>query len=319
MVDIGCIIIRSSQHLGEAGGLGQRYTRREVGRILGLDARRLRYWERLRLVRPRARWGERFYNFGDLAAAGTIKRLTDHRIPALRVRRAVRLVEEQFGASPLPLQELRILEQGRELLVIPPGATKPFNPIKQQWAFPFSQLALSTNLHAMVGRTPEELFESALECERRQEMLPEAIETYLRVVDLAPDWIEAHINLGVAYYQLGQLSDAAAAFRQAVELDPMSGISRYNLGCTLEELGEFDEAIEHLQRAARAMPAHADVHFNLALAHEKRGERLEAREHWLLYLRYAPNGPWAEQARARLKQDSRRHRRSAPIPFRQRK
>jgi tetratricopeptide (TPR) repeat protein len=317
MVDIGCIIIRRIPQHAEAGGLGQRYTRREVGRILGLDASRLRYWERLRLVRPRARWGERFYNFGDLAAAGAIKRLTDHRIPALRVRRAVTLVEEQFGESPLPLQELRMLEQGRELLVIPPGATKPFNPIRQQWAFPFSPLAPAAKLRAMAGRTPEELFESALECERREEMLPEAIETYLRVVELAPDWIEAHINLGVAYYQLGQLSDAGAAFRCAIQLDPLSGISHYNLGCTLEELGEFDEAIEHLQRAARAMPGHADVHFNLALAHEKRGEKRRAREHWLLYLRYAPNGPWADQARTRLAHDSGRRRRSAPIPFRQ--
>jgi tetratricopeptide (TPR) repeat protein len=317
MVDIGCIIIRRNPHHGGAGGLGQRYTRSEVGRILGLDARRLRYWERLRLVRPRARWGERFYNFGDLAAAGTIKRLTDHRIPALRVRRAVRLMEEQFGASPLRLNELRMLEQGRELLVIPPGATKPFNPIRQQWAFPFGALAPAANLQSMVGRTPEELFELALEYERRQETLPEAVETYLRVAELAPDWIEAHINLGVAYYQLGQLSDAGAAFRRAVHLDPMSGISHYNLGCTLEELGEFEEAIEHLQRAARAMPAHADVHFNLALAHEKCGERRQAREHWLLYLRYAPNGPWADQARARLKQRSGRRRPSAPIPFRQ--
>lgn len=297
--------------------MGQRYTRREVGRILGLDARRLRYWERLRLVRPRARWGERFYNFGDLAAAGTVKRLTDHRIPALRVRRAVTLVEQQFGEAPLPLQELRILEQGRDLLVIPPGATKPFNPIKQQWAFSFSAISPCANLHAMVGRTPEELFESALECEQRQEMLPEAIETYLRVVELAPEWLEAHINLGVAHYQLGQLSDAAQAFRHAVALDPLSGISHYNLGCTLEELGEVDEAIDHLQRAARAMPAHADVHFNLALVHEKRGEPREAREHWLLYLRYAPNGPWADQARARLKPVAERRRNSAPIPFRQ--
>lgn len=288
-----------------------------MGRILGLDARRLRYWERLRLVRPRARWGERFYNFGDLAAAGTIKRLTDHRIPALRVRRAVSLVEKQFGEAPLPLQELRILEQGGELLVVPPGASKPFNPLKQQWAFPFNAITTSANVHAMVGRSPEELFESALECEKRQEMLPEAIETYLRVVELAPDWIEAHINLGVAYYQMGQLSDAATAFRHAVAIDPLSGISHYDLGCTLEELGDLDGAIEHLQRAARAMPAHADVHFNLALVQEKRGEKRLAREHWLLYLRYAPNGPWADQARARLRQNSGARRRSTPIPFRQ--
>ena len=73
--------------------------------------------------------------------------------------------------------------------------------------------------------------------------------------------------------------------------------------------------IEHLRRAARAMPAHADVHFNLALAYEKRGERRLAREQWMLYLRYAPNGPWADQARAHLKQCSPRRKRSAPIPF----
>ena len=99
--------------------------------------RRLRYWERLRLVRPRARWGERFYNFGDLVALRTLQRLTDHRIPARRVRRAVSLIEQQFGESSLPLQELRFLEQGRDLLVIPPGATRPFSPLKQQWVFPF--------------------------------------------------------------------------------------------------------------------------------------------------------------------------------------
>jgi hypothetical protein len=64
------------------------------------------------------------------------------------------------------------------------------------------------------------------------------------------------------------------------------------------------------------MPAHADVHFNLALAYEKRGERLAAREQWTLYLKYAPQGPWADQARARLKSRSSRRKRAAPIPFR---
>src|ERR1700730_12275795 len=114
MVDIGCIIIRRNPHHREAGGLGQRYTRREVGRILGLDASRLRYWERLQLVTPRARWGERFYNFGDLVALRTLQRLTDRRVPARRVRRAVKLFEEQFE-SPLPLHQLRFLEQGRDV------------------------------------------------------------------------------------------------------------------------------------------------------------------------------------------------------------
>lgn len=287
---------------------------------MGVEPSRLRYWERLQLVRPRARWGERFYSFGDLVALRTVKRLTECKIPARRVRLAVSLTEQQFGTEPRPLQEHCIQQHGREVLVVPPGTPMPFNPIRRQWAFPFGSSfgpsEVPGKLRSMVGRTPEQLFEIALDYESSPETIPEAIETYERIVDLAPDWIEAHINLGVAYYQTGQTSNARDAFRAAVELDPLNGIARYNLGCTLEEIGEVDEAVEHLSRAARAMPAHADVHFNLALAYEKRGERRLAREQWLLYLRYAPSGPWAEQARARLKQYGGRPRHSPPIPFR---
>jgi tetratricopeptide (TPR) repeat protein len=295
--------------------LSERYTQTEVGRILGVDASRLRYWGRLRLVRPQTRWGEKFYSFGDLVALRAVKRLTDNRIPARRVQRAVALVKQQFGEAPLPLEALRFLEQGRDVLVIAPGAARPFSPIKQQWAFSFDTTVLGTKLHSMAGPTPEDLFQSALDCETQTETLPQAVENYRQVIDLAPDWVDAHINLGVALYQMGRTEDARAEFFAAVQLDPLNGISRYNLGCVLEEQGEIDQAIEHLRRAARAMPAHADVHFNLALAYEKRGERRLAHEQWMLYLRYAPNGPWAEQARAHLKQCSPRRKRSAPIPF----
>ena len=313
-IDSGCIIFIRSVFRGTAG-LTQRYTRREVGRILGVEPNRLRYWERLRLVQPQARWGERFYSFGDLVALRTLKRLTDHRIPARRVRRAIRLIEQQFGATSLPLQELRFFEQGRDVLVIPPGAARPFSPIKQQWAFGFESGAPSLKVHSMAGPTPEELFQSALDCEANPDTLPEAVEHYRKVIDLTPSWIDAHINLGVALYQLGRGEEARAEFLAAVQLDPLNGISRYNLGCVLEEQGDIDEAIEHLRRAARALPAHADVHFNLALAYEKRGERREARDEWMLYLRHAPNGPWAEQARMHLQQCSERRKPAAPIPF----
>jgi tetratricopeptide (TPR) repeat protein len=318
IVDNGCIIDPRIRFLG-AGRLAQRYTRREVGRILGVEPGRLRYWERLRLVRPQARWGERFYSFGDLAASRTLQTLTDRRVPALRVRRAVTLMEQQFGESPLRLQELRFVEQGRDLLVIPPGAERPFNPLKQQWVFPFDATSLPAKLHSMAGPTPEELFQIALDCETRPELLPQAVESYRQVLDLAPGWVDAHINLGVALYQMGQATAARAEFFAAVQLDPLNGISRYNLGCVLEEAGEVDEAIEHLQRAARAMPSHADVHFNLALAYEKRGERSLAREQWLLYLKNAPNGAWAGEARSHLKLCSENRKLSAPIPFPRRK
>jgi len=52
-----------------------RYTRNEVERMMGVTRRELDYWTRLRLVLPRSRWGERFFNFSDLVALETIKRL----------------------------------------------------------------------------------------------------------------------------------------------------------------------------------------------------------------------------------------------------
>jgi tetratricopeptide (TPR) repeat protein len=299
-------------------GLTQRYTRREVERILGLDARHLRYWERLQLVRPRARWGERFYSFGDLVALRNIQRLTQNKISAHRVRRVVRLLEQELGGAPIALQELRFIEQGRDVLVIQPGDTRLFNPIRRQWAFHFGEDAKPLKLESMVGPTPEEFFEAAMNCEGETESLPQAVANYERVLALAPDWIDAHINRGVALYQMGQIDEAKAAFLAAVQLDPLNGVSQYNLGCVLEEQGEVEDAIRHLRRAAKAMPAHADVHFNLALAYEKKNERRLAREQWMLYLRYAPQGPWAGQARARLKPagSKRRPCSSAPIPFR---
>lgn len=295
--------------------MAQRYTRKEVGRILGVEPNRLRYWENLRLVRPRARWGERFYSFGDLVALRTLQRLTDNQVPAWRVRRAVSLMEKQFGTPNILLHELRIVEQGRDVLVVPPGTGRPFDPLKRQWALPFESVAHRLKVFALTGPTPEELFQHALDCETDPSLLPQAVESYRQVLLLAPDWIDAHINLGVALYQLGRVEEARDQFAAAVQLDPLSGISRYNLGCVLEEQGHIDEAIEHLRRAARAMPGHADVHFNLALAYEKRSERELARAEWIAYLRHAPNGPWADQARAHLKKLSPRRRRAGPIPF----
>ena len=167
----------------------------------------------------------------------------------------------------------------------------------------------------MVGPTPEDFFQSALDCESRPETLPEAIENYQRVVDLAPNWIEAHINLGVAYYQMGQLTDARNCFLAAVQIDPLNGISRYNLGCTLEELGELDEAVEHLRRACIVRHARSRGHTFISIWRSPTKNAVNAKlptEQWALYLRYTLNGPWADQARERMQRSSGKRKRSAP-------
>lgn len=293
--------------------MAERYTQNEIARIVGLEPRRLRYWERLRLIHPRTRWGERFYSFSDLVAIETIKRLTDRKIPAFRIRRALSALRQELGEEAPSLDQLRVVDHGRQLAVVAPGKSRqPFDPISKQWLFPFEARDVASKLHQMQSRTAEEWFEIALECESRPELLREAIYAYRQVIRLAGDWIEAYLNLGVAHYQLAEWEEARQAFVQAVELDPANPLARYNLGCVLEELGEIDEAILQLKRAIRAMPGHADSHFNLALAYERKNEFQRAKEHWALYLRYDPHGPWADTARSRLAHAGRK---SAPIPF----
>ncbi|HVA93616.1 MAG TPA: tetratricopeptide repeat protein, partial [Candidatus Dormibacteraeota bacterium] len=69
-----------------------------------------------------------------------------------------------------------------------------------------------------------------------------------------------------------------------------------------QQLGQPEDAMEHLLRAVKIAPALADAHLNLALAYEKLGQRPTAIHHLSLYVRYEPNGPWAEFARSRIVQ-----------------
>lgn len=297
--------------------MSQRYTQSEVERIVGLDQRQLRYWERLRLVRPRARWRERFYSFADLVALETIKRLTKKRIPARRLRRAIEALERQLGGAHMPIEKLRVLSNGRQVAVIPPGEHgRPFEPLTGQLLLAFDTQPLARKVHKILSRSAEEWFELALACDADPQMRSEAVAAYRRVIELEPEWAEAHINLGVALYHLFQLEESQRAFSAALALDPHNATAHFNLGCVLDELGELDQSIGHLRQAVKALPAHADSHFNLALAYEKRGENQRAREHWSAYLRYEPHGSWAGYARSRLTRIV--HERQSPpvIPFR---
>src|ERR1700732_4031824 len=77
--------------------LEQQFTRSEVERMTGATRQQLDYWSRLRLLQPRSRWGERFFNFTDLVAVEALRRLTAQRIPAQRLSRVVPALERQLG------------------------------------------------------------------------------------------------------------------------------------------------------------------------------------------------------------------------------
>jgi tetratricopeptide (TPR) repeat protein len=278
----------------------QGYTLSEVSRILGIQVNRLRYWERLHLVRPAERRGERFYNFRDLVALKTIAQLTENHVPARRLGRAVAALQKQLNDVRAPLAELRVISNGRDVAVFAPSSDAAHDPLTGQFVLNFDTREVAGKVHALSSRTAEEWFEIGLAADSSPDTWPQAAEAYTRALELAPEWLEARINLGATLYQLGQMEEAEHHFRAALQRQQDSSTLHFNLGCVLDERGRFEEAIKHLRMAVELAPRYADAHFNLALAYEKQRNKRAARPHWASYLHLEPKGAWADYARARL-------------------
>lgn len=300
----------------------ERFTQREVSRIVGVDAARLRYWHRLRLVVPSARWGERFYNFGDLVALRCIKTITDSHIPARKICRAVAALERSGEKVAAPLGELRFFASGRQIAAVArDSAGSAIEPLTGQFVLPFhgGAAAGAGKIRQMDSAAAEEIFAYAVRCEAQPEGAEEAMRLYRRVAELQPRWSEPHVNLGCMFYKAGELEKARQEFGAALGLEPDSVIANFNLGCVLDEMGNAEKAIEHLRRAIEIDPAHADAHFNLASTYEKSGHNQFALQHWLSYLQLQAKGPWADFARAQVRKSEPPKTPVKPIPFRPRK
>jgi len=279
----------------------RRFTRDEVVRILSVTRRQLDYWARLRLVMPESRWGERFYNFTDLVALETMKRLVARGLPARRLRRALEALREQLGEAPAPISRLHISTNGRKVVVSYawPGAPA-IEPLTGQFVLEFDIEPLATKVRAMPSHTAEEWFEIGLSCDRHSSTMQRAADAYRHAVELAPDWAEAHLNLGTSLFHIGETAESRRCFETAIELEPQNALAHFNLGCAFEKLGNRRAAIEQLERAVTIAPPLADAHLNLAMLYESSGDKEPMREHLSEYLRYEPDGRWANYAQARL-------------------
>jgi tetratricopeptide (TPR) repeat protein len=297
--------------------LDQRFTLGEVERITGASRRQLEYWARLGLVRPRARWGQRFFNFSDIVAVETLSRLAAHRVPARRLRRAMDVLAQRSGAPPAGLAALRVSTNGAEVVVHEPGSAGGLiEPLTGQFVLNFDAAGIEGKVRALYERSAEEWFELGMTWDAKPETLEDAVGAYRQAIEAAPEWVEAYINLGTTLFQLGRTGESRDAFAAAIELDSRNALAHFNLGCANDRLGDTSSAITHFRTALLYAPRMADAHLNLALAYEKTSKKTEAHRHFSLYLRYEPHGPWAEFVRARIRPTRRDPPAGKVTPFR---
>jgi predicted AlkP superfamily phosphohydrolase/phosphomutase/tetratricopeptide (TPR) repeat protein len=100
-----------------------------------------------------------------------------------------------------------------------------------------------------------------------KKQIPEAERSFLRAMELDPDYAATMANLGALYGRTGRLEEAVTILTRSVEKEPENQESWVNLGGALGRLHRPGEAIEALE-TAREMGVRTTVLFNaLALAY----------------------------------------------------
>ena len=279
-------------------GAKDRFSSENVQRILGLTGKQLDYWDRLRLVSPRKEQGNRFYDFRDLISLRTVKQLVENGVPANRLRRSLAVLREKLAHFHAPLAELRILSDGKEVVVESEGAR--LEPLSGQFVLNFETRELGEKVRVISGRNADEWLATALEYEAEGKTRAQAIDAYDHALCIDPQKLDALLNCGTLRYEEGNLKKAAEYFGRALRVDPENALAHFNLGSVLEEVGRLEAARLHLRHAVRLDPSYPDAHYNLALVCEKLGAQNEAHRHWQAYITLDPASPWCGYARQRL-------------------
>jgi tetratricopeptide (TPR) repeat protein len=90
----------------------------------------------------------------------------------------------------------------------------------------------------------------------------ESEDTYRRAIELAPESISVHYNLGLLLQQTERPEKARREFQQVITLNPEHAWSHYQLGVLLAASGRRSSAIEQFATALRLDPRLTDPAFN---------------------------------------------------------
>jgi Tfp pilus assembly protein PilF len=107
---------------------------------------------------------------------------------------------------------------------------------------------------------------------------PESIAALRRAINIYPDYLVAHNDLGAQLLELGQLDDAAAELLAAIKIDPKAANPQINLGIVFERQNKFAESLAMLDKALSLDPTSPAAHLYAGLASIKlndtaRGEK----------------------------------------------
>ncbi len=100
----------------------------------------------------------------------------------------------------------------------------------------------------------------------------QAIEEFLKAIDLNPDYAKPYNNIGVVYYAKKDFPGAIRNYQKAVLIDPENLEALNNLAVAYKRTDQLERSKAVLSQALKINPAHAGTHYNLAVLYEGEGE-----------------------------------------------
>ncbi len=288
----------------EAGGS---YTRKEVCRLLKIEGRQLRSWERQELIPELAQ-----YSFSDLLLLKRIIRLRGENAHPRLIKQALNSARERLKDLPYLSGDVQVYKDGKRVR-IQIGKHK-MEPLSGQLLFDFAEQEIQKLLQLPASQKSGEAiaeklrkkmeadhwFEKGLELEQTGAPYEQIIEAYQKSAELDPHSAGALVNLGTVFFNGHAWSDAENHYRKALEIDPDYALAHFNLGNLYDEQGDPSNALLHYQDALRLQPNYADAHYNLALLYQSLRDVLGAMRHWRAFLKLDSASAWGQIARREL-------------------
>ena len=117
----------------------------------------------------------------------------------------------------------------------------------------------------------------------------DAVVHYEAAFKIDPDVAEVQVNWGNALQALGRPAKALPHYAEAVRIQPDRAEAHYNWGNALHAVGRPDEAIERFREAVRLKPDYANAHHNLGYLYAAQSRYEDALKHFEISVQLAPD------------------------------
>jgi tetratricopeptide (TPR) repeat protein len=172
-----------------------------------------------------------------------------------------------FPASNVHAQGMSRIPGG-PLRPIPPSLSDPVDPFANMQPKPAAPayrapLAETVSVHDLaIPEKAEKEFQRSMKAYEAHDFA-ESVSHLQKATKIAPEFVQAHNNLGASYLNLNQYNKAVIEFQKAIDLDSNLEEPYHNIGLAFFVLHRFPEAEAATRRALDLAPERSNARYML--------------------------------------------------------